>query len=317
MKPSETPSKAAAPSTAPPSRTLFFTREAWRRVWRSKRTSSVAIIMITIALLTVGIFLLASENLVHAVQRWQGSSKITLYFTEDATPDAIQSVDAQLDASGLFPQRRHVSSEESLQNFKATFGGLAVVVDELGSNPFPPSLVLELGRNQSESPEVTSFLSELALLPSVDDIQHDGQWVSRVRNAARMLNLIGLIAGGVLSIAAAFTTANVIRLSLVLYREEIAIMRLIGATEAMIRGPFLIQGALQGLIGGVVAVALLGGLFLLGEQLIASSSAMVWDVLFSRFLSWQKLAAMVACGILAGLIGSWLSLSEARAEMEG
>jgi cell division transport system permease protein len=317
MKTPETPPRSTAPGTAPPSPTLFFTREAWRRVWRSKRTSSVAIVMITIALLTVGIFLLAAENLVHAVQRWQGSSKITVYFTDEATPDEVQSVDSQLEASGLFPLRRQVSSEESLENFKATFGGLAQAVDELGSNPFPPSLVIELDRSEAESPAVASFLSQLALLPVVDDVQHDGQWVSRVRNAARMLNLIGLIAGGILSIAAAFTTANVIRLSLVLYREEIAIMRLIGATEAMIRGPFLIQGALQGLIGGVVAVALLGGLFLLGENVIASSSAMVWDVLFSRFLSWQKLVAMVACGILAGLIGSWLSLSEAKAEMEG
>ena len=80
---------------------------------------------------------------------------------------------------------------------------------------------------------------------------------SLLRRVVNVINIAGLVAGGILAIAAAFTIANVIRLTMMLYREEIEIMRLVGATERIIRGPFLIEGFLQGTIGGLLAVVLL------------------------------------------------------------
>src|SRR6185436_5629193 len=116
---------------------------------------------------------------------------------------------------------------------------------------------------------------------AVDQVQYDWEWIVRLRRLIQIINVVGLIAGGVLGIAAAFTIANVIRLTMMLYREEIEIMRLVGATERIIRGPFLIEGFLQGLL---------------------------WGVLFTGFLPWQKVAALVAGGMVAGWLGSWLSV---------
>jgi cell division transport system permease protein len=130
-----------------------------------------------------------------------------------------------------------------------------------------------------------------------------------------LVNLVGIVAGGVLAIAAAFTIANVIRLTMMLYREEIQIMRLVGATERIIRGPFLIEGFLQGLIGGILAVILLFTLFVSIRQFLAPSSSLLWGFLFAGFLPWQKLAALVVGGMAAGTIGSWLSVRETSEEM--
>ena len=112
--------------------------------------------------------------------------------------------------------------------------------------------------------------------------------------------------------AAAFTIANVIRLTMMLYREEIEIMRLVGATERIIRGPFLIEGFLQGTIGGVLAVALLLRAYESARRALAPSSSILWGFLFTGFLPWQKIAALVAGGMLAGWFGSWLSVARAQ-----
>ena len=83
----------------------------------------------------------------------------------------------------------------------------------------------------------------------------------RLKRVVNVVNLVGIVAGAILALAAAFTIANVIRLTMMLYREEIAIMRLVGATERIIRGPFLIEGLLQGTFGALLALLLLFGGF--------------------------------------------------------
>src|SRR3954454_6894517 len=89
----------------------YFIREALRRLWISKRTSFVAIAMIAMSLLILGAFLLVSDNLERAVERWQGTSRVTIYFTSDVTPQQIQAVDGWLGAHGDLARRKFVTKE--------------------------------------------------------------------------------------------------------------------------------------------------------------------------------------------------------------
>jgi len=145
-------------------------------------------------------------------------------------------------------------------------------------------------------------------------VQLDWDWVRRLRRLVDIVNIAGLVAGGILALAAAFTIANVIRLTMMLYREEIEIMRLVGATERIIRGPFLIEGILQGTIGGILAVVLLVAAYALAQRALPPASSLLWGFLFNGFLPWQKLAALVAGGMFAGWFGSWLSVRETAEE---
>ncbi len=124
------------------------------------------------------------------------------------------------------------------------------------------------------------------------------------------MRLVGWIVGGILAVAATFTIANVIRLTMILYREEIDIMRLVGATERIIRGPFLMEGILQGLLGGGIAIGLLWTAFTFARRALDPSGALLWSFLFSTFLPWRSLALLVVAGVLAGLFGSWISVRE-------
>lgn len=294
-----------------PSSTLtYFFREAFRRLWLSKRTSFVAIAMIAMSLLILGSFLLVSENLERAVQQWEGQSRAHIYLEDSATPQQVQAVEHYLATHRELAKRRFVTREEALTRFQSYFANLSEVVGQLEENPFPPSFEVDVPPAVVHTPRFEREMIELRALPGVEQVQFDWEWIDRLRRLVSFINIAGFVAGGVLAVAAAFTIANVIRLTMMLYREEIAIMRLVGATERIIRGPFLIEGLLQGTIGGLLAVAILFGLFELARQTLAPSSSLLWGFLFATFLPWQKVAALVAGGMLAGWFGSWLSVRE-------
>ncbi len=288
----------------------YFFREALRRLWVSKRTSFVAIAMIAISLVILGSFLLLSENLSRAVTRWQGSSRVTIYLDADATPTQMHDVDAFLATHRDFGARRLVTKEEALARFKSYFTNLNEVVGELDENPFPASFECNVTPRVAQSSAFAREVAELRAIAGVDQVQLDWDWVRRLRRLVDVVNVAGFVAGGILAIAAAFTIANVIRLTMMLYREEIDIMRLVGATERIIRGPFLIEGLLQGTIGAAVAIALLFGSYELARRLIPPASSLLWGFLFAGFLPWQKIAGLVAGGMAAGWLGSWMSVRE-------
>ena len=298
----------------PRSTPSYFFREALRRIWVSKRTSSVAIAMITISLLIVGTFLLISENLGRAVTRWQGSSRATVYLDAEATPEQIASVAAWLSSHRDFGKHRFVTKAEALQRFRTYFSNLREVVGDLNENPFPASFECEVSPATAQSRAFAAETAELKSMAGVDQVQLDWDWVRRLRKLVDLVNIAGLVAGGILALAAAFTIANVIRLTMMLYHEEIEIMRLVGATERIIRGPFLIEGLLQGTIGAIVAVILLFAGYLIAARLMPPASSLLWGFLFAGFLPWQKLAALIAGGMFAGWFGSWLSVRETSEE---
>ncbi len=292
----------------------YFFREAVRRIWVSKRSSFIAVAMIAMSLMIVGAFLLLAENLGRAVAQAQGRSRVSVFFEAEATPQQIAAIDAWLAANPHLASRRFVSKEEALARFRSYFPNLSGIVGQLDENPFPPSFECDVPPAVVQSPQFQREAAALRALPGVEQVQFDWEWVERLKRLINLVNLVGLIAGGVLAIAAAFNIANVIRLTMMLYREEIEIMRLVGATERIIRGPFLIEGVLQGLLGAAVAVGLLVGIFFGARHFLVPANSLLFGFLFNGFLPWPKIAALFLGGMLAGYLGSWMSVRESGDE---
>ena len=272
--------------------------------------------MIAISLVTLGFFLLISENLKEAVDRWEGGSQLRVYLKRDATPVEIRGIARFFEDHADLRKNRFVTREQALVKFKQYFQSLSPVVAGLDENPFPPSYEIEVKRPNIDSPSFRSELETLRRMNGVDDVQFDWDWVSRLRRVVNVLNLIGLIIGGTLAVAATFTISNVIRLTMLMYREEIDIMRLVGATENIVRGPFLVEGILYGGLGAMVALAVLLAMFEAGARWLAPSLGFIWGFLFVTFLPWQKALGLIAGGILAGLVGSLLSVRMRSEEPE-
>ena len=298
----------------PSSTVTYFFREAVRRIWVSKRSSFVAVVMIAISMLIVGFFLLISENLGRAVEMAQGRSRVDVYLAVDATQTQIAAIDRWLASQPDFARRRFVSRDEALRRFVSYFANLQGIITQLDGNPFPASFEVDVAPNTMQSPAFLREAKALRGISGVDDVQFDWEWERRLKRVVNIVNIAGIIAGVVLALAAAFTIANVIRLTMMLYREEIDIMRLVGATERIIRGPFLVEGFLQGAAGALLAVMMLFVSFEIARRAIAPANSLAWSFLFNGFLPWQKLGALVLCGMLAGTLGSWMSVRESGEE---
>ena len=298
----------------PSSTFTYFFREAFRRIWVSKRSSFVAVAMIAISMLIVGCFLLISENLGRAAEMAQGRSRVDVYLAVDATQPQIAAIDRWLASHPDLVHRRFVSRDEALRRFVSYFANLQGIVTQLDGNPFPASFEVDVAPNTMQSPAFLREAKALRGIPGVDDVQFDWEWVRRLKRVVNIVNIAGIIAGAVLALAAAFTIANVIRLTMMLYREEIDIMRLVGATERIIRGPFLVEGFLQGAFGALLAVLMLFVSFEIARRTIAPANSLAWSFLFNGFLPWQKLGALVLCGMFAGTFGSWMSVRESGEE---
>jgi cell division transport system permease protein len=297
----------------PSSTTTYFFKEALRRIWTSKRSSFVAISMITMSLLILGSFMLVAENLQQAVLRFQGTSRVNIYFDPDAPPEQIAAVERYLTAHADLRNHHFVTREQALAKFRSYFANVSEVVAQLEDNPFPPSFEIDVTPATTQSRNFEHEMAQLRGYAGIEQVQFDWEWLARLRRLVGIINIAGVIAGGILAVAAAFTIANVIRLTMMLYREEINIMRLVGATERIIRGPFVFEGILQGLIGGCVAVAILYGIFHAARNALAPAHSLLWGFLFTTFLPWQKVVALIVGGTFAGWFGSWLSVRE-RAE---
>lgn len=282
-------------------------REAFRRLWLSRRSTLVATLMITAALTILGAFLLLSKNLGAAIERQAGSPRITIYLTPSSDRADVEEIVGMLDAHPESADATIISPVRALETFRESFPDLGEAATELEANPFPWSIEAEIPESWIDTREYYDLVGSLRRDDRVDEIQQNWDWIERLRSLVRTVQFIGLSLGGALALAAAFMIANVIRLTMVLYQEEIGIMRLVGATERMIRFPFLLEGMIQGVAGGGIACGLIALLYYRGLEWLDPEQALIANSLFTTFLSPQELAALIGGGALAGLAGSWLA----------
>ena len=281
--------------------------EALAGLWRARRVTVVSILQISFSLFLVGLFLLAAENLGGVVDTLREETAVTVYLRSGADEASKAALERTALASRLVAAVRRVSAEEARGRFARSFGNLTEAAGTLSGNPVPASVELDLLPSASSSAALRPFLANLAASPAVEEVQFDVDWVRRLRGVVRLVAAAGVAAGTFLALGAAFTIANVVRLTILLHRDEIDILRLVGAPEVLIRGPFLLGGVLQGLLGGLVALGLLAVAFRGLLFFVASTENVLLGVFVVRFLSPAVCGILVLGGTLAGLLGGTIA----------
>jgi cell division transport system permease protein len=281
--------------------------EALSGLWRARRMTVVSVLQISFSLFLVGLFLLAAENLGGVVDTLREETAVTVFLRSDADEAAKAAIERTALESKLVGAARRVSPEEARGRFARSFGNLAGAAGTLSGNPFPASIELDLLPGAISSAALRPFLANLASRAGVEEVQFDVDWVRRLRGVVRLIAASGSAAGILLALGAAFTIANVVRLTILLHRDEIDVLRLVGAPEVLIRGPFLLGGVLQGLLGGVVALGLLAVAFRGLLLFVASTENVLLGVFVVRFLGPSTCGLLVLGGVLAGLLGGTLA----------
>jgi len=294
-----------------------FLREAGVSLYRARTMTALTIGIIAASFTIVGTFAILLENLEDLAADWD-RVQIQAYLKDDAAASehaAVQELLADLGARPLVKEARYISREEAMRLFKETFADLAGTTDLLGANPFPASIEIAVSGGSDERRESTAaLLAALRESPLVETVRDNDADVRRLRGALATLRGVGLGLAAVLGIAAAFIVFNVIRLTVSARSQEIGIMRLVGATPGFIRGPFLVEGMMQGILGALLALgALYAAQYALADYAARSGNVLA-GALCAQYLPPLRALELAALGLLTGLAGSALSLRRFLAE---
>ena len=291
----------------------YSLEEAAAALWRGRQSGVLSTATIALALFVLGAFLLVTGTLQRAAGQWGNAAEMSVYLNDDVGVTERAAIEQALAPGPIVSSREYVSKEQALAKFKSTFSDLAAAVDTLGANPIPASYEVRLRTDAAARARLEDLGAELRKTPGVADVRYDRQWLDRLLMIAGVVRAVGLILAAVLTVAAALTVANVVRLGLFARRDEIEIMQLVGAPQAYVRGPFVMEGVLQGGIGALVALAALsfGFIVVRSRYLAALTPAGAADVF--RFLPPEVCLGLVAGGMAVGCLGGLVAAWNARA----
>jgi cell division transport system permease protein len=276
----------------------YFFQEALTSLWRSRLVNAVSVGTIAVSLFVLGAFLTLAGRLGRVVDRWTEKIEIVVYL-EDGIEDRVRdSLENRLRADPAVASIQLVTQEEALARFKKLFRDLASLPEDLGENPFPASLEVGLREDHQSPAEVKRLARKFADVPGVQEIQYDLLWIERLATGVRLLRGAGAFLGGILVLAGVYAR-----------EDELDIMRLVGATRAYVKGPFVVEGMIQGGFGGLVAVGLLwAALGWLSRDL--ASSELLGRTAFA--LPSDIATFLVVGGMVVGVAGSLVSLRRVR-----
>jgi cell division transport system permease protein len=286
---------------------VFLATEAARNFRRTGWVGVSAVVLIALSMMALGVFGLLSMNMGRAITQWRERVKIVVYLREEPPPSAAERLMERFRQIEGVGRVRYVSKYEALSRLRAQLGDQSDLVDRLPTNPLPASV--EVGpTSEMTTPEGNRVLVEkLAALPEVEEVQGSSEWVDRLAQFRRLLMGIGFGVGTLLVLAATLTVTVSTILVIHSRRQELEIMRLVGAPESAVWAPLVLQGLLQGLVGAFSAVALLAiGYRLLSPRLIPFFTETLGFPQVS-FFSWLELLVLIGSGGLLGAVGGFLA----------
>jgi cell division transport system permease protein len=288
----------------------YFLEEAFVSLWRSRLINALSVGTIAVSLFVLGAFLTVASNLNEVVARWSRKVQVTFYLADGLEPHIRDSLVERLRVHPAVETVGTVSRDEALRRFRTLFHDLSSLPDDLGGNPFPASVEAVVRSGHHGPEQVQALVREFQAAPGVEEVQYDLLWIQRLATGIRLVRGVGALLGGILVLAAVFTISNVIRLTVYARQDELDIMRLVGATRGYVKGPFVLEGMIQGGLGGLVSVVLLWIAF----RIFAADALAASDLLGRAvvFLPADLCLLIVVGGMGVGVVGSLISLGRLR-----
>jgi cell division transport system permease protein len=282
----------------------FLLGEALRDLRRAGQVAVSAILLISLSLAALGAFWLLSSNLGQAVAQFRERVKVIVYLKREPPAAEANALTERVRRMPGVAAVRYVGKTEALGTLRQVLGKDAAVADSLPQNPLPASLEITPTEEGSTLEGSRELVTRLSALPETDEVGGGVEWMDRFAHGQRLLWLFALGVGAVLAGAAILTVSTATALVLHVRRDEMEIMRLVGAPEHVVRLPLLLQGMMQGLIGAVLAIWVLIGCYaILGPRIepLVTEALGVTRLTFLRPLNVVSL--MVAGTLLGGLGG--------------
>jgi cell division transport system permease protein len=284
---------------------FYFVRRALANLRGAPRPAAVTASTIAVATFLFGAFLLFGENLYRTLVGWAGEGDpVVVYVRRGLPPATTETLAHRIETQPEVARVRVIQPAEGLKDLRRTLGSDADVVDGIDADVLPPVLSIGLRGSTLDPTAAEVLAARIRHFDGVDMVDSQVAWIERFAKLGRWLTWVG---GGwalILGFGALLVIGNSARLAALTRKEEIEVLRLVGASEAFIIVPFFIEGAIQGLAGSLAGMAALAGAFFALERSLADGSFLSTVTPTLAFLEPTLIVALIAAGPLLGAIGS-------------
>ncbi len=283
-----------------------MTRRARRGMLREWRLHTLSVFSLAVAFVCLGAALLVVANLRAIEERWAHAGRFSVYLKDQATQPDIDLVKSALTKVPGVTEVRYVSSGQARAEFGMSEGAAKSDLAALPVEAFPASIEV-LVRPDMPDADIAEITGKLKVLPAIEDVETYQAWTERlsrlVRGGVAAASLLAIVVfASVLAVV-----GSTIRLALQRRRTEVEVLKLVGATDVFVKGPFLLEGSAQGAMGAVGAVVLLGLLFAIVRGRLDGELVTLIG-LEPTFLPWPVAIGMIAVGAFLGMAAAALGL---------
>ncbi|PSQ55171.1 MAG: ABC transporter permease [Bacteroidetes bacterium QH_10_64_37] len=277
----------------------YSVREGVANLRRAKFSAVASTSAIAVALVLVGVFgIVGYEASVVSDMLREQAGQMEVFIEQDASEQVQEALHARIQTIQGIAQTEFVSHEEAAKIFRREFGEGASAFED--PTFLPASIKIEMKPTHTHPDSMARTANVIGEWRGVDDVVLNQELLVRVAQNRRLINAVGIALGGIVVLAAVFLVANTIRLTIYARRLLIRTMKLVGATDRFVRRPFLVEGIVQGFLGGTIAGGVVWGLYRVFFQQIDQAPLPLRAELF-------LLGGLIGGGVLLGWIGSYFA----------
>jgi cell division transport system permease protein len=286
---------------------LHFKR-ALQDIRQNRLLNAVTISTIALSILIVSAAVLFFLNTTDMLEAWRSGIRIMVYLEDDLDKAQRHAMETRIAKLYGVQATRFISRQAALEQLRSQMRRQAAILDGLSENPLPDAYEVQMIPTARTWEKAEDLARRLEAMAGVADVEYGQRWVERFVTLFNLFRLTSYAMGGLFFIASVFIVGNTVRLILYSRREEVEIMRLVGATERFILAPFYFQSMIQGALGGLAGLVALLIMFMLIQSKIQAVT--LTGLVNLRFLSPGLMAAIVGASTLVGWLGCHLSLKQ-------
>ncbi|MFC1490150.1 cell division protein FtsX [Candidatus Latescibacterota bacterium] len=291
---------------------MYALREALQGIWRTRNMSLVSVLTISVALLMIGFVGIATISANGIINKVQKSEEINVYLSDEMTDGEMLSLEETIRTISEVESTRIIGKEDAAKEFGEMFGD--ELLGSLEENPLPRSIVISMAEGFRTSTGMESLAEKIRVVENVESVDYGRELMSKLDIFFLIFIIIESVIIAVVLGACILVISNTISLTLMVRKEAIEIMKLVGATDSFIRKPFYIEGLLQGLFSGVLTFLFLSGIFIWVQSAVPEIDLYRYMLGIESFsnISFQNLIALIIpAGGFLGLLGSYLAVRRA------
>ena len=283
-------------------------KRALQDIRQNRLLNAVTISTIALSILIVSAAILFFLNTTDMLESWRRGIRIMVYLEKDLDKAQRHAIEARIRELYGVQTTQFISKETALERLRGQMQRQAAILEGLGQNPLPDAFEVQMIPTARTWDKAEDLAKNLETVTGVSDVEYGQRWVERFVALFKLFRLTSYAMGSLFFIASVFIVGNTVRLILYSRRQEVEIMRLVGATERFILAPFYFQSMIQGALGGMTGLVALLIMFMLIQSKIQTVS--VTGLVNLNFLSPGLLLAIVAASTLVGWLGCHLSLKQ-------